>query len=82
MNTTTETGISGLRCYDKLVEVLKIAHAINHGGEQASYPEQENMRATVDRMLKSQTFERFLQAGQRKADRIAVAHYLSDGNRP
>jgi len=63
MNTTTETDISGLRCHDKLVEGLETAHDINRGGEQPSYPQQENVRATVDRMLKSQTFERFRRPG-------------------
>ena len=67
---------------DKLVEVLEVAHAIGHDGEHAAYPRQKIMRATVDRLLKSQTFERFLEAGQRKVDRIVVAQYLNDGDRP
>jgi hypothetical protein len=67
---------------DKLVKVLEVAHAISHESESASYAAQKTLRARIDSLLKSQTFERFLEAGQRKVDRIVVAHYLDSGNGP
>jgi hypothetical protein len=73
--------IASGRGLDKFCDKL-VAHAVSHDGESASYAAQKAMRTTVDRLLRSQTFERFLDAGQRKADQIVVAHYLDSSDTP
>jgi hypothetical protein len=60
----------------KLIEVLELAYALKHDGEKAPYVEQKKLRREADKVLESEAFERFLEAGQRKVDQIVVTEYL------
>ncbi|WP_109513484.1 hypothetical protein [Pseudomonas ovata] len=65
----------------KLVSVLERAWEIDNEARDTPYPVQKSIRQAVDRLLDSDVFTRFKQAGQRKVDQIAVAQYVESLNR-
>jgi hypothetical protein len=60
----------------KLIEVLENAYAMENEVSNVPYSAQKRMRSDVEQLLKSDDFKAFLEAGNRKADQIAVSQYI------
>lgn len=60
----------------KLIEVLENAYKTENEVSNVPYSSQKRMRSDVEQLLKSEVFKTFLEAGNRKADQIAVSQYL------
>ncbi|BAP45984.1 putative uncharacterized protein [Pseudomonas sp. StFLB209] len=61
----------------KLVSVLESAWEIEHQASATPFPVQKSIRQDVDQLLDSTAWQRFLLAGRRKVDQIAVAEYVA-----
>ncbi|WP_241001083.1 type II toxin-antitoxin system RelE/ParE family toxin [Pseudomonas syringae] len=60
----------------KLVETLACSHALQHGLDQAPEPVLKRLQVQAAKLMTSAAFQAFVQAGRRKAERIAVGEYV------
>lgn len=60
----------------KLIEAMKTSYLFESGEANVPVSALENIATTVDRLMSSDSFQRFLTAGHRKADHHAAVDYL------
>lgn len=60
----------------KLVETLLCSHTLQNGPDSVSDSLRRHLDARAGKIMASERFKAFLQAGHRKAERIAVNNYL------
>lgn len=62
----------------KLIETLACAYMQQHGGASVSDSVRRRLAARVARIMGSERFGLFVQAGARKAERVALSDYLGE----
>ncbi|GAB7528535.1 hypothetical protein PS3A_09440 [Pseudomonas sp. 3A(2025)] len=62
----------------KLVETLACSHALQHDLDQVPEAVLKGLQARATALMASAAFEAFVQAGKRKAERIAVEEYVEN----
>lgn len=60
----------------KLVETLACSYALRHDLDQTPEPVLKRLRAQASKLMAGAAFQAFVQAGKRKAERIAVEEYV------
>ncbi|WP_236709365.1 type II toxin-antitoxin system RelE/ParE family toxin [Pseudomonas sp. Leaf127] len=60
----------------KLVETLACSHALQHDLAQVPEPVLKHLEIQAKKLMASASFEAFVEAGKRKAERIAVGEYV------
>lgn len=70
------SGKGNAKFREKLIETLEISHRFETGATEVPINAIEKITATADQLMRSESFQQFLESGHKKADHHAAIDYL------